>query len=230
MSAINSALIKNKLQDNFEDTNFDVELSDSKILISTDAFSVKFWNVDWSQKNKIILSRISALLGKTNKIHGRNCTIKSIDKKQAEEFLNQNHLLGFANSYHKFGLYFKDELMAVATFSKGRKMNRLPSDKKSFELVRFANKNFTIVVGGLSKLLNHFVELKTPGDIMTYIDKEWSEGKSFIKLGFVILEETEPLDFYIENDKKYLVKHQMDESKNIEKISNEGNLKLVKTY
>ena len=38
----------------------------------------------------------------------------------------------------------------------------------------------------------------SPNDIMTYIDKDWSSGEKFEKLGFVALENTAPQQFIVE--------------------------------
>ena len=142
--------------------------------IEFDGLKISCWKDEWEGKQGIILSRINSLLGQNKRVHGRACDIKLLDKNTAETFLNQHHIMGFAKSYYKLGLYKNDELVAIATFSKGRKMNRLPDGKKSFELIRFCNASGLTVVGGLSKLIHHFIKLTNAGDIMTYIDKDLS--------------------------------------------------------
>ena len=144
--------------------------------------------------------------------------------------MNHHHVMGFANSYYKLGLFKKDELLAIATFSKGRKMNRLPEGRRSFELIRFCNASGLTVVGGLSKLLKHFINLTDAGDIMTYIDKDQSEGKAFLKLGFKLLSETDPIEFKLhKNSLKRTNKETIHFEEDYQLIKNSGNLKLVYT-
>ena len=125
-------------------------------------------------------------MGHTKRIHARQCILIRIDKKSASAFIDAYHIMGYAASYYNYGLFLKGELVAVACFSKGRRMNRLPQDKKSFELIRFCNKNFYTVVGGLSKFIHHFEIEHMPGDIMTYVDIAWGQPSAYYTLGFVL--------------------------------------------
>ena len=76
-------------------------------------------------------------------------------------------------------------------------MNRLQAHERSFELIRFCSKNGINVSGGLSKLVKHFMNEKKAGDVMTYVDKQLSDGKSFIKAGFKKHSETEATYFLV---------------------------------
>ena len=183
--------------------------------------------------NKIVSLILSKLnLNKT--IFARNCEVKKIDKNTAEEFLNTYHLMNSTNSSLNYGLFNKDELIAVASFSAGRKMNRLPEDKRSFELIRFCSKSGITVTGGLSKLMKHFCrEKNNVGDIMTYVDKQFSNGDSFIKAGFKKHSITPPLHFLI-NKKTFERTLLNDENEKFNTqiyylSKNSGNLKLIYT-
>jgi hypothetical protein len=69
--------------------------------------------------------------------------------------------------------------------------------EQSGELIRFCNKLDYTVVGGLSKLLKHFITQYQVDDVMTYIDKDWSDGKSFIQLGFEVVGEKHQFPHYV---------------------------------
>ncbi len=173
-------------------------------------------------------------LKRNTSIFARNCEIKKIDKSVAETFLNQHHLLGATNGAFNYGIFYKAELIAVATFSKGRKMNRLEAHQRSFELIRFACQSGISITGGLSKVLKHFCLEKNPGDIMTYIDKQFYNGAGFIKIGFKSLGNSEPNWFLITgNYERIAIKQiELDELKVTAKCyvtSNIGNDKLVLT-
>lgn len=185
----------------------------------------------------IIEARLLSLCRKNKTIHGRLCKTEPINKSVADNFLKQNHILGSAQSGFKLGLFYKETLVAVACFSKGRKMNRLPAEKRSYELVRFATMPAITVVGGLSKLLKFFEEKHHPGDIMTYIDKDFSNGNSFKRLGFIEDSQTAAQQFVLdlETDKRYYYNRFVKESgipdgKRFRIIYNSGSIKLVKNY
>jgi hypothetical protein len=180
-----------------------------------------------------LVSLIQSKLGLNKTVFARNCIVSKLDKSTAEEFLDNYHLMNSTQSAFNYGLYCKDELLAVASFSKGRKMNRLPEHKRSFELIRFCCKEGITITGGLTKLIKNFCKEKSAGDIMTYIDKQFSSGESFIKAGFVKHSETPP-NYFLINKKtleKILVKSE-GEKFDREKFvltKNEGNIKLVYT-
>ncbi len=176
---------------------------------------------------------IQSKLGLNKRAFARNCEVKKLNKEEAKQFLEAYHLMNSTQSAFNYGLYHKGELLAVASFSKGRKMRRLQNDLRSFELIRFCCKKGHTITGGLSKLLKHFVNEKKAGDIMTYVDQQWSEGDSFVKAGFKRAEKTEPKTFLI--DKKTFerkqVPHDWDasDSKQFFLLRDCGNLKLIYT-
>jgi hypothetical protein len=107
------------------------------------------------------------------------------------------------------------------------------SDKRSYELIRFCCKSGYTVTGGLSKLVKNFCSEKNAGDIMTYVDKQFSSGQSFIKAGFVKTGETEPNYFLV--NKKNMERSQVKNSEELydpEKFyrtCNKGNIKMIYT-
>ncbi|UKJ06094.1 hypothetical protein [Solitalea lacus] len=146
---------------------------------------IVIWEDQWITQKELIQSRIQSILGITKRIHGRATKVKRIDKNLLNSFLANNHLNVITTAKFKYGLFYKDELVAVASFSSGRLMKTRGENYRSYELIRFANLRGNTVVGGLSKLLKQFIEEINPGDIMTYADREWSQGMGYEKLGFI---------------------------------------------
>lgn len=178
---------------------------------------------------KKILAIILSKLNLNQTVFARNCTIEKIDKRTAEDFFNEWHFFGSTTSAYNYGLFYKNELIGAASFSKGRKMNRLPNGKQSFELIRFCCKEGITITGGLSKLMKHFYEEKKAGDIMTYVDKQLSNGDSFLKAGFKKHSETPPLSFLV-NKKTFersLFKEENFDKKLFYKTQNAGNIKMI---
>lgn len=158
---------------------------------------VHLWEDQWIFHKDKIESKIQSLLGITQRIHGRETIVKAIDNLQLLDFLAKNHLNVPIKAKNKFGLYYKNELVAVMSFSNGRPLYREDILFNSFEMLRFCSKLGTTVVGGFSKLLNHFIKKIKPDDIMTYVDADWSDGKSFLKRGFELIERMPNMEFWL---------------------------------
>lgn len=158
---------------------------------------IHLWEDLWTQKQNIIESRIKLILGNFTRIHARQTTVKRIDKNLLDDFLNSNHLYGSPTAKYKYGLFFNNRLVAAASFSAMRTYWRNEEPYQSAELVRFANCNGYAVAGGFSKLLTHFIREQQPDDIMSYADRDWSDGKSYEKVGFEKIEITSPQQFWL---------------------------------
>ncbi len=158
---------------------------------------IHIWEDDWLYKKEIIKSQILSFINKlAHKIWARKCSIKEVSIKEAKEFLNKNHLQGFVKSNIKLGLYYEQELVSIMSFDKyeGRK-KMLELD---WNLNRFCVKNYISIAGSASKLLKYFIKFYNPNRIVSYADKDWSEGKLYRKIGFDELYSTTP-------DYKYLI-------------------------
>jgi hypothetical protein len=185
---------------------------------------ITIWQDQWLQKKDIIKARLRSLAGKNETIHARQTVVERLQKDQADQFLNTYHLQGSANAYYKFGLMHQSSLVCVATFSKSRTMYDAAVYYRSYELVRFATHEGITITGGLGKLLHHFTELVNAQHIMTYIDRDWSDGNSFIKLNFECREITPPLCFDVADLNKPRVRV---DQQTTHSIFTAGNMKMV---
>lgn len=181
---------------------------------------VHLWEDQWIYHEEKIRSKIKSLIGITKRIHGRETSVVKIDNKQLMEFLHKNHLNVPIKAKYKYGLLKDEKLVAVMSFSKGRNIVREKEIFHSFELLRFCNRLDTTVVGGFSKLLHHFIKIHNPDDVMTYVDNDWSDGQSFVALGFEISEKMPALEFWLNiktGEREYphlvLAKHRASTSK-----------------
>lgn len=196
----------------------------------------------------IIKSRLNSILGKNKIIYARKCIIRKLNSKISKSFLNENHMQGSTVSKYNYGLYYNDELVSIMTFGDLRKSLGQLSKESEYELLRFCNKLNYNIVGGASKLLNHFIKKQTPKNIISYADYSWSDGGVYEKLGFNKIKNTTPGYWYIVNDKrehryKYnkqnLVKMGYDINKTEKEIMTSlnipifydcGNLKYLRTF
>jgi hypothetical protein len=195
----------------------------------------------WHTKGEVIKSRLLAILGKGEAIFARKCTVAAISAESASKFLDNNHLLGSTKSKYRYGLFYKKNLVAVATFSQSRPMRRESGIISSFEWVRYAGAGSARVVGGMGRLMDCFVKEVKPQEIMTYADIDWSYGDVYKKLGFKFAGETKPIEFYVDretmervsvkklrSDRKYRAPEFNEE--NYILIVNSGNLKFLRTF
>jgi group I intron endonuclease len=158
---------------------------------------------EWINKKEIVKSRILNLINLSNKIWARKCEIREIDNNiLVRDFLINNHIQGYVGSKLKLGLFYNNELVSLMTFGNLRKnMGQLASEG-SWELLRFCNKLNTSVVGGASKLLNHFIKKYNPINLISYADRRWSNGNMYEQIGFTKLGNTIPNYFYIIDNKR----------------------------
>lgn len=153
----------------------------------------------WMEKPEFLKHRFYTVFESNAKIHARQCKIRRIDKFEYDEFLNQHHLLQTAKTKFKYGLFKKEELFAVMGVSGGRWMTKEDDLRRSFEIIRFATKTNTTVVGGFSKLLRYIEEDIEVQEWMSYFDLDWIVSNVYTKMGFQIKEIQKPKKVNIEN-------------------------------
>ena len=156
---------------------------------------ITIWEDDWNDtiKKQIIISRLKSKLNSIeNKIYARKCIIKEIDGKYTKQFLEKNHLQGYAPSSINIGLYYNNDLVCLTTFSKNRKS--ISGNREGYELIRMCNKINTEVIGGFSKLIKYFINVYNPKALYSYSDLDWVKmnNNSYEKIGFGILKITTP--------------------------------------
>jgi len=164
---------------------------------------INIFEDEWNEKKEIVKSRIRNILGFTErKIYARKCEIRAITHSQSKEFMNHNHIQGYAVDSIRYGLFNNDELVAVMTFGKKRiNVGSLHSDGE-YELIRFCNKIDTTVVGGASRLFSHFLSEYKPRRVVSYCDRRWSVGGLYERLGFREYNVSPPSYFYTTGRKR----------------------------
>jgi hypothetical protein len=151
---------------------------------------IQFWDYQWNSKQDICKSIINNFIGTNKKIYARKCEIKVVSFQDYSIFMNNNHMHGVATASIRYGLYFDDILVSCIGFGRSRY-----SKKHSWELIRYANILNTNVVGGFSRLLNHF-KSNNMGSIISYCDLMLFTGNMYEKSGFTCLGNTNPNFFY----------------------------------
>jgi hypothetical protein len=193
---------------------------------------IQVWEDVWSIRKSLVEARIASLLGKFTRYHARQTVVRKITKPTLIGFLTEHHLQVSINGKYKYGLYKGEELLAVASFSAARPIDRDGNVYSSYELLRFTNKTGCVVAGGLSKLISHFVNEQNPDDVMTYVDRDWGSGKGYKQLGFeqVGLLPSQPFLLDLNTNERYY-EHRLAEEKisnNCLYVYNSGSYKYIK--
>jgi hypothetical protein len=169
---------------------------------------------EWECKKEIVKSKLKSLLQKnTTKIYARKCQIKPISNPIKNTFLNLNHLQGEDKSSIKYGLYYDSELISVITLGKLRKITGNTHEENKYELIRYASKSNTTVIGGFSKLLDFFIKKYNPKCITSYADRRWSIGKLYESNKFKFEHSTPPNYWYMKhyNSREHRYKYRKSE-------------------
>ncbi len=196
-----------------------LKLTVSQIISRTGIYPLTIAEDRWRSQHEMMRSRLLAHLRIFKQIYARNCIVRKIDKTTAAEFLAANHSYGDARCRYRYGLYLQrhtghnaeqyevdttegkilpETLVAVATFSNARRWVKGDKIIRSYEWTRYASLPGVRLSGGMGKLLKTFIEEVNPDDIMTYADLEWSEGKVYESLGFVLEGHKAAVDFIID--------------------------------
>jgi hypothetical protein len=180
----------------FKDENF--HLDKSKYCNEYGIELIHIFEDEWIYKKSIVKSIILNKLGKVlNRIYARQCEVKELSSTDTINFLNENHIQGEVKSKVRLGLYYKNELISVMSFSKGRII--MGGKKEEWELNRFCNILNYVVIGGASKLLNFFIKNYNPTKIVSYSDNRIFNGKMYESLGFKKISISKPNYWYVIN-------------------------------
>jgi hypothetical protein len=215
-----------------------------------DIHLIHIYEDDWLYKQDIVKSRILNLIGKIpNRIYGRKCDVREInDNKLIRYFLNENHIQGFVGGQIKLGLFDNGELVSLMTFGSKRKFMKSNNEDGVYEMLRFCNKNNTLVIGSGDKLFKYFINEYKPVEVISFADRSWSQGDLYRKLGFQLIHKTPPNYYYIvdgirkhrfnyRKDKlirdgynEKLSEHKIMLDRKIYRIYDSGSLKFIKYH
>lgn len=175
---------------------------------------IQIFETEWENNKELVKSMISAKLGISNKLYARNCELRRLDKNEYIDFMNHNHLQGGRYSSYRIGLIYNDTIVSSIGISR--------HPKYEYELIRFASARNIMVTGGLSKMLNAArIDLGLT-KLLTYADRRYSNGKSYLKCGFTHVANTEPNYFYTIGNKNspLLSRQQFQKHKLNKKLAN----------
>lgn len=188
---------------------------------------IQVWEDQWKNQKEIIKDIIAARLGiiRGEKIYARKCEIRDVSTADYREFCNKYHVQGYRSASIKLGLYYKNELVQIASFNKARQYSYNSIDKYEYEWVRGCISSNNKVVGGTSKLLKHFIDTYKPNNILCFSDWNLFSGKGYEEAGFQLEGYTGPDKFYITiNNKMQRINRSPYAYQQYKQMVNEGKL------
>lgn len=148
---------------------------------------------EWLFNKNLVKDMIRSIILKSNKkIYARNCIIKELSVLEAKNFCVKNHIQGYASSSVRLGLFYQDELVQLMTFGKSR-FNK----KYEWEIIRECSESDLTIIGGKSKIFKYFERHYKPMSIVSYCDRRYFNGESYLKLGMTLVGVSLPSYFYI---------------------------------
>ena len=128
-------------------------------------------DVDWNDRPDVFKRFIDDCVLPRKRVFARQCEIKNIDTKTAKAFCETYHVNGFRGGNTKLGLFFKDELIAVAIFGKHSVYEN--------ECIRLCYKTSYTIIGGWAKIQKHFGK-----KFLHYVNLKYFEGKNKTGCGY----------------------------------------------
>jgi len=139
---------------------------------------------EWKNKREICKSILLSALGIYETIINVNdCDIKEVSLSESSVFLDKNHIQGSISSSYQLGVYYKNELVQLATFNK---------NDEYAELLRVCTKLNTFVIGGFDKVMK-----TQPFPVVHYfVDKSKFTCSEYTEHGWKVVGETMPSYVY----------------------------------
>lgn len=158
---------------------------------------IHIYEDEWVTKREKIEQLIKIALGKVDsKIYARDCEVRTITNKEAQKFSDITHLQGHRDAKITYGLFYKDELVQLMSFSQTTNARKNGAE---WEIIRGCPGSNNIVVGGVSKLFKHFIRDFNPNSVFSYCDFNKFNGKSYEALGMHFVGYTGPDKYWIIN-------------------------------
>lgn len=202
-------------------------LSKTKKCENKEVQLVQIFGDEWRNKKDIVKSRLKYYLGvhQGERIYGRECKIKEVDPSLKNEFLDKHHIQGQDRSTFKLGLFYKNRIVSIMTFSRPRAFQSGEYEDDTWEISRFASQKDLIVLGAFGKLFKEFKKRKNPKQVYTYADRRYTSKISnvYSNQGFELESLGTPNYWYTDYD---IRKHRFNFTKNkiVEELDGDPNL------
>jgi hypothetical protein len=154
---------------------------------------IQIFGHEWDQRRAQVCSFLKSAYGKNHiKIGARETVVKEISKDIAVEFLEKYHIQGPGKFKFAFGLFHKEEMVAVATFVRHHRDISL-----GWVLSRWCGQDGRTISGGLSKISKFALKALKVDRLISWSDNRFSDGSGYLAAGWVLDGDIPPDYFYI---------------------------------
>lgn len=146
---------------------------------------IQIWEDEWNKNPEMIRNMLSYKLGlgdAKKRIFARKCKVVNLDVNIARDFLEENHIQGYASGSYYYGLMHENALNAVIVLKK--------EGKDTLNIIRYATNSS--VVGGFTKILSYAEKVLSPKYFVTFSDNCVSDGNLYAGNGFIVDKELPP--------------------------------------
>ena len=160
---------------------------------------IQIFEDEWINHREICESKIKQICGLNNnpKVYARKCFTFEITNREAREFLERNHIQGFASATVYLGCFYNNKLVGVMTFKR---------EKEGYwDLNRFATDINYQCIGIGGKLFKYFTRNYDSVEIKSFADRRWTVNTNdnlYTKLGF-------EFSSFLKPDYKYFINNQI---------------------
>ena len=173
---------------------------------------IQIWEDEWNRNPEQIKTMLAHKLGVTQqrRVFARNTLVFGVNKKLAEQFLNENHVQGYASGSYYVGLKDKEtnEFVALIVLKK-----EPGTGGKVLNIIRYATA--ANVIGGFTKLLTFIERTHKPESFITFADHGVSDGSLYENNGFFADKELSPDYMYVvDGERKHKFGYRLKRFKN----------------
>ena len=166
---------------------------------------IHIYEDEWLNKKEIVIDMIRSILHcNMTSIYARKTEVKTISKREADKFLEANHIQGKVKAGVYVALLYNNTIVAIQAYKKLRK-SLGGKDERDVELVRYAVLRGHKVVGGFSKCMKWFVRENNIRRIVSYGDLRFIDRDKNVYLsnGFVKKGVCSPCYDYVKGTNRY---------------------------
>jgi hypothetical protein len=154
-----------------------------------------FSSVWHAKKPTVKMELLNALGLNDDKADLVDCELVIVTDQDASDFHETYNVLGYAGGTLHYGLISNDEIISVMSFTVTGSV---------LELTRYSYN--TVVDGGASAMLDQCIFDANPSTIFSYTDNEWLRGDMMSELGFTMIEDVDPVCWYLSDRSSILYK------------------------
>lgn len=138
-----------------------------------------------------VYSYLNHIIGKNSAIYARNTEFREVNTQESRTFNDLHHMHGDHSGKIKVGLFYENELVLNASFSKSR------YDKSyDLECIRMTSHKDFRIIGGVSKIFKNILNEYDKKSIITYVDLRYGNGNSYEKSNLIFSHRTPPNYWY----------------------------------